>query len=446
MKVNRKITRLAASMLATAMVASAAALPAMADGDETATPTPSPQVQEPVGDAETLDEIVIQKELQKPANVYAPNVTFNFTVKPVDAPTEYPYIQEGELIPDETASGKLESGSEVTDLAVYRGVTGGIYINKQESPVTDGIATFEPDADNSDGFTDIGKELVTANFTFSINPSAFPHAGVYKYVVTETDNGTDGNYQGITYDSDETRYLYVYVENVEGKNERQVVGAVVKAEKESNKDKTDRFTNTYLENGTPDIPDDDPLHELYITKNVEGALGSLTEKFAFDITIGTSGTGEKYYAVIENKTEGAPGVADTWTPSNADADKYTFIAGENKEIKLKDNQRLHIYGLTPADNYSINEKDAHKNGYTTSVAINHQNEDTVTDKDAQGEAKVEGHVSSTATPKVTKDITYTNTRNSVTPTGVIMNVAPYVLMVVIAAAGCFVFLRKRRDD
>ena len=46
----------------------------------------------------------------------------------------------------------------------------------------------------------------------------------------------------------------------------------------------------------------------------------------------------------------------------------------------------------------------------------------------------------------TNDVAYTNTRNAVSPTGLAMNVAPYALLVVVAAAGCFVFLRKRRED
>ena len=43
-------------------------------------------------------------------------------------------------------------------------------------------------------------------------------------------------------------------------------------------------------------------------------------------------------------------------------------------------------------------------------------------------------------------VTITNTKETVNPTGVVMDIAPYALLVVVAAAGCFVFLRKRRED
>ena len=39
--------------------------------------------------------------------------------------------------------------------------------------------------------------------------------------------------------------------------------------------------------------------------------------------------------------------------------------------------------------------------------------------------------------------TITNTKNAVSPTGIMMDIAPYAVLVVIAAAGCFIFLRKR---
>ena len=44
------------------------------------------------------------------------------------------------------------------------------------------------------------------------------------------------------------------------------------------------------------------------------------------------------------------------------------------------------------------------------------------------------------------NMTFINTRDAVSPTGIVMNVAPYALLVVVAAAGCFVFMRKRRED
>ena len=43
-------------------------------------------------------------------------------------------------------------------------------------------------------------------------------------------------------------------------------------------------------------------------------------------------------------------------------------------------------------------------------------------------------------------ITYINTRNASTPTGVILNIAPYILMVALAGVLAFFFLRKRHYE
>lgn len=43
-------------------------------------------------------------------------------------------------------------------------------------------------------------------------------------------------------------------------------------------------------------------------------------------------------------------------------------------------------------------------------------------------------------------MTVTNTKNATTPTGVIMNIAPYVLMVALAGGIAFFFLRRKHAE
>lgn len=83
-----------------------------------------------------------------------------------------------------------------------------------------------------------------------------------------------------------------------------------------------------------------------------------------------------------------------------------------------------------------------QNGYTTTATVDNVAENNlvansygVTKTIAETEGKV----------KAVK-VAYTNNLESTAPTGVVMNVAPYILLVVIAVAGAFVFLRKRRED
>lgn len=114
----------------------------------------------------------------------------------------------------------------------------------------------------------------------------------------------------------------------------------------------------------------------------------------------------------------------------------------NSIVTLKHHQAIKIYGLQK-NSWEITEQAT--NEYTTEIQV------SVGSGTPNNETRfVTGSITSYDgnADIVDVQVDYTNTRDidDVTPTGVIMNVAPYVLMVVIAAAGCFVFLRKRRDD
>ncbi|WP_294571225.1 hypothetical protein [uncultured Subdoligranulum sp.] len=422
MRLDRKaFGRVATTFVATAMLAAFAAVPASAANTD-------PQVQT----GTSISDITIDKVVKKPANAIMPNVTFKFTVDKADSTQN-----EGVLLKD-SATGTGTGGSTVT-LDVYNGMNGGVYL---DTDTEDGQVTF--------GGTDnegVGSDTLTGTFTLSVNANEFEHAGVYKYVIKEDQTvydaaGTNSvTVEGLVPDNT-TRNLYVYVENDDTTGKCKVVGAVVKGATTATDPtgKTDRFTNLYLHDGT-----NPRTNELIITKDVAGELGSLSQEFNFTVSIEASEENQKFYAEIQQLDTGdtSGGTSGTWKldTSASNGGKVTLNAGAN-DFKLKDNQRLHIYGLSVTDNYTVVEIDAGQDGYTTTVD---PGEDKVKNPDATNADKytVTGSMRDKTAPN---NIIYTNTRDSVTPTGVLLNVAPYALMVIIAAAGCFVFLRKRRDD
>lgn len=93
-----------------------------------------------------------------------------------------------------------------------------------------------------------------------------------------------------------------------------------------------------------------------------------------------------------------------------------------KIITLKDGQSATIHGLSVTDTYSVEEADYTSDGYTTTV---------------------DGAKSGTISED--KTVTFTNEKNASTPTGIMMNVAPYVLMVAVAAVLAVVFLRRKNN-
>ncbi len=66
---------------------------------------------------------------------------------------------------------------------------------------------------------------------------------------------------------------------------------------------------------------------------------------------------------------------------------------------------------------------------------------TVTDSDESTDA---GTVSGKVTADGTQE-SITNTKSASTPTGIVTDIAPYALMVVVAVAALVLFLGKRRD-
>lgn len=244
----------------------------------------------------------------------------------------------------------------------------------------------------------------TLNGTITVNASAFGNAvpGIYHYTLSET----EGSYAGIRYD--ETSYdVYVYYVNNDALTSKYVKAVIVALDgvKQSNI----VFTNDYGKSNNT-------THDVTVTKIVTGSFANMSDTFSFDVNVnGTSG--EAYKVVYTNGGEEQPAAVVT------SGDTITVDG-------IGDDDMITIYGLTENDTYTVTENDGASKGYT------------VTDSDA---ATAAGTVSG----KVTTDgatATITNTKDGSAPTGIVMNVAPYVLLVVVAAAGCFVFLRKRRED
>lgn len=153
---------------------------------------------------------------------------------------------------------------------------------------------------------------------------------------------------------------------------------------------------------------------LKLTKNVTGAMGNKSEDFSFDITLTDCETASVDVSIND-------GEAFTY-PSNATINLDDVISsGEN----------ILVTGLPVGTVYTVEETDA--SGYEISF--------TGATQDSNNKAKATGTI-----VNGNNEVTVTNNRNAVSPTGIVMNVAPYVLLVVVAAAGCFVFLRKRRED
>lgn len=244
----------------------------------------------------------------------------------------------------------------------------------------------------------------TATGTLAVDDSVFAAAGIYHYVVSQK----TGDYEGITY-STATYDVYLYVLNNTAQDDLYVAYAVVNNATDGKVDL--QFTNDY--GATTDT-----THDVKVTKVVAGTAGDkVNDVFTFNVSV-DGATGEEYKVVYK--------------ANNADTDHTISITADVdvQEISIKHDGYIMIYGLSATDTYTIEETNGTTLGYTV------QNS-----KSSDGTGKVTGQTTTDG-----ESYTVTNTKDANTPTGVIMDVAPYALMVVVAVVAGVVFLGKRRED
>lgn len=329
--------------------------------------------------------VTIHKNIEKNEDLYVPYTDFKFTV--------------------ESASGN-DLTTNTGNNTIYSGPEGGV-------KMVDDTIQSRPAG------SDIGLSSVSLSDTASlqVNTEVFTSGadakpGVFRYIVRET----AGSYEGVTYDNS-AKYFDVFVDSSEN-GTLSVVAYTFTDWNNADSGKDDgTFTNSYDYNK----PGDD-LNDLTIVKEVTGNQGNRNTPFEFTIKV-QGAQGELYYMAI----------IDTDATENP-VMKYTLTSGKPEEFTLTDNQRAVIYGLSKTDTFEVTEESYTSDGYTTTVNVDG---DDVT----QSGNTVSGDA---ADNDVT--VTYTNDKEGSTPTGIIMNIAPYIILVAFAGIAALVFLRRRNRE
>lgn len=262
------------------------------------------------------------------------------------------------------------------------------------SSVQDGD-TLELDTDEK-----YAVDVVTVDFS----QVSFSTPGIYRFTVTES-----GTVNGVTNDTKNIRYIDVYVVDNNGalsvSNYILHDGTAAIPGDGEYTDKATGFTNTYA------------TENVTLTKQVEGNMGDKSKDFTFTITV-TSAGGAKNYTVEASDGTEYPAIA----------------AGTPATVYLSDGESVTIKGLSEGDTYKISEEEV--SGYTTKYTTTGE----------VSEEATTGNETTDLTTATSTSVIFYNISEASTPTGIVMDIAPYALLVVIAAAGCFVFLRKRRED
>ena len=266
----------------------------------------------------------------------------------------------------------------------------------------------------------------TVSKSFSINFSGLigngiTEPGVYSYTLTEKSNTGDG----ITY-SDKTFYIDVYVgyeTNASTDNTLKILNVVVSETKGTGSGNS----LTYGEDGKIDASENGggsgrsgavftntrTAYTLTVTKTVTGNQGDKNKHFTIHIELSNVSANTTYTIV--------PTCDDSLTPSNPTNITVTNGTGST-DVYLKNGESVTIKGLPYGTTYTVTETGA-PTGYTVSIS------DNGTGSLTTGNGSV----------------TVTNDKDGFVPTGILLTVAPFAVLMIVGAAGVTVILKRKHS-
>ena len=325
-------------------------------------------------------------------------------------------VDEKANIPDITFSYTIRRGTAVpvtpSTIEILVSVVGGGEIGQAEftnADTTNAISGLPSDADPSNPTP--GKKYAQKEVTITFPTTSFTKPGVYRYEVTETNDSLPG----VTYDADPIRYLDVFV--VAGENDVLSVSKYV-----FRKAATNIGTNgEYVEN--PDVKSAGYINSLTqydfeFTKTIAGNQGDKNKRF--DFTLNITGANPGTYPIIAHDVEGNP-TSITVGANGTATGEYSLTSGST----------VQVIGLNAGAVCTVTE-DA--DDYTATHRLDSGN-------------AVSGNSSGAVTLNSDHSVAFTNTRNGVIPTGVIMTIAPFAIGIcVFGAVIIFIISRRKRRN
>lgn len=397
--------------LVTASIAAVTALsvfrgvPTFADDNDVATAKAT---------GETSAKVSINKVLNIAEGITTPEATFTFTFTPKTGTSS-------NGAPYETIDS---SNGQITDKNVsYSG--------------TDVLAT---------GQTNIKKE--TGDIFREVN---YTHAGEYVYTVAEKQNvgwnviqknGSPIDF--MTYDNRNYEMHVIvknkttggtYISSVYFKQVSPSVNGKVKPSESGTTYKYDLFTNIYRKNAgkitdpnepnpnKPNVSKVDPnAKSLVIKKVVSGATADKSKDFTFKLTF----------------TKASTETSQSITGKIGETSK-TFVYGQETTITLRHDQSLVFDTIPAGTRYKLVETGSQ--GYTASAAY----KENGASKNQAGTVSTNFTQDSILIGEKPNDNTITNSLPDVTPTGLLIDNLPFILMIGLGLAGFVALSKKRRQ-
>ena len=372
--------------------------------------------------------IPFYKVLHTDGNTYAPNTKFTFSVK-------------------------KNANSEITIGAVkYQNLAAAMSDEDVKNAVKIPEATFAPSEEEGLGTVDTGtgadgKLNKGAHFErkldITVDKTKFTKNGHYFFTFTENIPAEADKYEGIKYSTTEYTLVVTKVEPT-ATNADGLILAVQKSDKLAKKDcKIDKINNNYGKHFPPkDDPEDpgdhdpnpkkedDTTHDVVIKKKVVNAFTNNDGSFKFKVKVTSQKNSNEWF-----KTAKVEGTTETIV--------NPIKPNEDREFTVTNDTGIHIWGLTKSDLIEVTEEGGET--YTMTVAAVNGKESYIT-KDPITKNPAIPYYTNLNVLKDDAAVDITNTKNGVTPTGIVMNVAPYAMMLAVAGGLGVVFVNRKKEE
>ena len=319
---------------------------------------------------------VFTKDLEMKADANVPNVTFNFSIAP------------GTAIAATAATAAVSPGP------AGAAIGSAVFMNTDETALK---------ADDNT------KKTASKTVTVDLTGVTFTEPGIYRYVITESAAGVSG----VTNDTTAARTLDVYV--TDSGSALTVSGYVLLSGNEAPAPsigdaggsagsygiKSTGYVNTY------------DTYNLTVSKNVSGNQASRDKYFAITVAITGANNGTRYDVDVTTNAEANPGrtPSTTYESMTNPASLEAADGSVTQTFYLQHGQSIVIKGLAAGTLYTVTED---PEDYKSSAP----------DGISSDEAGITDNVTAA----------FINTKDGTIPTGVILDSAPFILLIVLAAA------------
>lgn len=359
---------------------------------------------------------------------YGPDITYTYSVAPAG-------ITDGQYTVKD-AAGHITS--------VNNGVADGLSFHNDVNSIT-----FA----NSQLFTTSASGVETQkDIVLDVDLSKFSKPGVYRYKITDTTALADLYAAGITRDDNyqEDRYIDVFIHRNATSGALEISGYALKTTNDSTDGTATPPTAkdpgyvvaSDVEDGTPADTDRYETYNVSVTKQVAGAMGDREHGFPFDITV--TNQGKLFQSAYGDVNAAKAATAATTTalhPQNGlkHGQTYTLVGLSPKATLavVETNDTTDLYTVTVAGSTGSIQVTENASAKTYSIAAS-----AVSTYDADNSATTVNDLGAKTNYSA---VTYTNTLDDVSPTGLVLRFGIYFFAIA-AALMLFAVSRTSSDE